>query len=214
MRKIEKNCTLATEYYAWMVANSAEKYNSTNNKYYYDVLYQLLILQGGMCAYTEKRLISPENLELITAAFADGKLNVPAQRPDVAADIEHFSKANKIVSGWNWDNLFAAYSPVNRKKNHLEDKYGIDDILKPDRDGYSPEHYLAYDKDEHLFIANDEILDDTEQKRVHDMILVLGLNNAGVVLERKEYLLMLKEIESLKDEVQNPIQYFTAYSMM
>lgn len=197
-----------------MEANPAEKYNSSNNMYYYDVLYQLLNLQGGLCAYTEKRLISPEKLKEITAAFADGKLNVPAQRPEVAAQVEHFSKKIKKVSGWKWDNLFAAYTDVNHKKNHLEDKYGIDDILKPDRDGYSPEHYLMYENSLHIFIPNDETLDDSEQERVRKMILVLGLNNDGIVLERKEYLLMLKEIEAFKDENQTPTQYVTAYSML
>lgn len=213
MRKIERNCTLATEYHTWMEANPTKAYSSSH-KYYYDVLYQLLILQRGLCAYTEKCLISPEKLEEITAAFADGKLNVPAQRPDVAADIEHFSKAMKVVSSWNWDNLFTAYSPVNRKKNHLEDKYGIDDILKPDRVGYSAENYLMYERNLHVFIPNVETLDDSEQERVRKMILVLGLNNDGIVLERKEYLRKIKEIESLKNVPQVPTQYFTAYSMM
>ena len=84
-----------------------------------------------MCAYTEFRLIEEPLLNKIKAGYVAGKYT-SAFRPQIPAHIEHFSKARKTTSGWDWDNLFTTFTEVNFKKNHLEDKYGVDDILKPD----------------------------------------------------------------------------------
>lgn len=212
MRKLDKKITLSTKYEEWYKSNITHKYDSTSNKFYHDVFFELLIIQQGLCAYTELRLIESENLDRLKAGFVDGKYTVD-YKPAVPAQIEHFSKARKITSGWDWNNLFVAFMGVNLKKNPLEDKYGIDNILKPDTLKYNPHKYLIYDASLHIFIPN-STLSKTEYKKVFNMILVLGLNNDWIKMERKGYLEAIKEKESWSQNKQTINQFHTAYSMM
>jgi hypothetical protein len=85
MKKLNKQIALATEYQAWFPKRSTRVYNSSTNKYYHDVLYELLIIQSGLCAYTEFRLVSVENLEFIKGCFLNGKLNIE-EKPSIPAD--------------------------------------------------------------------------------------------------------------------------------
>lgn len=212
MRKLDKIITLSTEYEAWYKENKAAKYKSSTDKYYYDVLYELLIIQEGLCAYTEYRLIEEPLLDMIKAGYDSGKYT-SAFRPQIPAHIEHFSKARKITSGWDWDNLFTTFTEVNFKKNHLEDKYGVDDILKPDTKKYDPNKYLMYDISEHLFFPNSK-LNKPDTKKVFNMIIVLGLNNDFIRMKRREYLETIKILDGYSKMKQTIHQFHTAYSMM
>ena len=212
MRKLDKKITLSIKYKDWYEENQTHTYDSTSNKFYYDVLYELLIIQQGLCAYTELRLIDHENLEKLKVGFVAGKYTAN-YKPDVPAQIEHFSKDRKATNGWDWNNLFAAFMGVNLKKNHLENKYGIDNILKPDTLKYDPHKYLLYDASLHIFIPNSK-LSKTEYEKVFNMILVLGLNNDWIKMKRKGYLEAIKEKESWLQKKQTINQFYTAYDMM
>ena len=63
MRKIDKMCSLSTAYKQWEVSlpkDTYPKYNSSKNKYYTDIVMQLVYCQDGLCAYTERRLCKEE----------------------------------------------------------------------------------------------------------------------------------------------------------
>jgi len=211
MRKLNKTICMATEYEKWFAQNKTKEYYSSRYPYY-DVLYELLIIQQGLCAYTEYRLVSEENLETIKNGFEKGKYSNNF-KPQIPAQIEHFSKENKKISGWNFENLFAVFGSINLDKNKLEDKYGIDNILKPDSEDYSPEKYLLYDKDLHIFFPNSK-LDIETQNRIKNMIIVLGLNNDFIKMKRSEYLKEIEFKEVFFEEKQTINQFFTAYSMI
>jgi len=212
MRKLNKTISLSTEYSKWYAQNKTKEYKSSSDPYYYDVLYELLIIQEGLCAYTEYRLVEEQLLEKLKNGFKNGKYSTDF-KPQIPAQIEHFSKAKKQLYGWDWDNLFAVFGDINLKKNHLENEYGIDDILKPDNSDYEPFKYLMYDKLLHIFFPNSK-LDKALKDRVSNMIIVLGLNNDFIKMKRKEYLKSIKEKEYYLDKKQTINQFFTAYCMM
>lgn len=211
MRKLNKTLSLSTEFSNWYAKNKSKEYNSTR-LFYYDVLYELLIIQDGLCAYTEFRLIDESSLEKFKVGFKKGKYSIDFF-PDIPAQIEHFSKEKKKNSGWDWDNLFAVFNDVNLQKNHLENKYGIDDILKPDRLEYNPSEYIMYNKSLHIFLPNSN-LNKSLQDKVANMIIVLGLNNDFIKMKRREYLSEIKDKEYYLDKKQSVNQFFTAYSMI
>lgn len=212
MRKLNKEISLATEYKEWFTKNKNHLYNSSANDYYYDVLYELLIIQNGVCAYTEYRLIDEDILIELKKGFVNGKYTIHL-KPSTPAHLEHFNKLKKKISTWDWDNFFAVFEHVNFKKNHLEDKLGINNILKPDLDSYDPIKYLKYDKDLHMFYP-DLKLSVGEQGKVKNMITVLGLNNDFIKMKRKEYLNTIILIEYYTEEKQTISQFYTAYSMI
>ena len=68
MQKIDKGQLLATNYKAWIDAINARsaahpEYNSSKNKYYNDIVANLLWVQRGLCAYTEMFLMDPEGVK-------------------------------------------------------------------------------------------------------------------------------------------------------
>jgi hypothetical protein len=212
MRKLNKIIRLSTKFNDWYLKNKTHKYNSTSNRFYYDILYELLIVQDGLCAYTEYRLIEDKLLEKIKNGFKVGKFSIDFF-PQIPAQIEHFSKKKKQTSAWDWDNLFAVFNDVNLQKNHLENQFGIDDILKPDTLNYDPFEYLMYDSALHIFFPHSK-LKKTIYDRVFNMIIVLGLNNDFIKMQRREYLNSIKAIQYFTDKTQSVDQFFTAYSMM
>lgn len=207
MKKLSKKLSLAAEFKKWYDKNKAYEYDSTKNDFYYDVLYELLIIQDGLCAYTEYRLIDEKILEKIKKGFVNGKYTL-AVKPDLSADLEHFDSDHKKISAWDWSNLFAVYGKVNSKKGTKP----VDKILKPDLNDYSPEKFLLYDSSAHMFYANSK-LPSEKRIKVNKMILVLGLNHDHIKMKRKDYLSLIKTIEEYKGK--QPInQFHTAYSMI
>lgn len=212
MRKLNKTLSLSTEFSKWYAKNKSKEYNSTSNNFYYDVLYELLIIQDGLCAYTEFRLIDEPSLEMIKTGYKKGKYSADFF-PDIPAQIEHFSKQEKKKSGWDWKNLFAVFVQINLQKNHLENKYGIEEILKPDNAEYDHLKYLMYNKSLHIFYPNTS-LNKLLQEKVANMIIVLGLNNDFIKMKRREYLSAIKDKEYYLDKKQSINQFLTAYSML
>ena len=213
MRKLAKAIEWAIEYQDWYGNKPQRVYNSSANKYYYDVLYELLLIQGGICAYTEYRLISKDHLETLKAGFENGKY-ASGFHPDVPADIEHFDKKLKQGNGWDWSNLFAVEKFTNMKKNHLEDVHGIDEILKPDHPEFAPFRLLRYNKSEHCFEANKEKISEEEAIRVSKMLIVLGVNNDFIKMKRREFLEEMLDYLEFRPEKIDIHQFPTAYAML
>jgi hypothetical protein len=212
MKKLHKTITLSTQFQKWYALNSTHKYDSSANKFYSDLFYELLIIQEGLCAYTEFRIVEESKLFELKNGFVNGKYT-NTYSPSIPGQIEHFSKSKKQSNGWDWDNLFVVFDKVNHAKNKLEDQYGIHDILKPDTLSYSPDTYLSYDAAEHIFYPNNT-LDKTTSDKVFSMILVLGLNNDFIKMERREYLETIKFKEEFSEMKQTIHQFHTAYSML
>ncbi len=212
MRQLKKTLNLATNFETWYKTNTTATYNSSNNDFYYDVLYELLIIQHGVCAYTEYRLIEEDNLETLKQLINKGKPN-EKNRISIPAQLEHFDKSKKKINGWDWDNFFAVNTHTNNKKNKLEDTHGIHPILKPDSTSYIPEKYLCYDKTFHLFYPN-ITLNEQEKEAVKKMIIVLGINDDYIKMKRKEYLMPIALRESYTGIKETINQFYTAYQML
>jgi hypothetical protein len=226
MRKIDKTNTLAT---AFANATKPDDYDNRTfkNEYYHDVLMGLLYYQKGLCAYTEKRLLSKTQQE-IEAFFANGKYQLKnsddkfAKPCDIFADIEHFDSQIKKTNGWSWDNLFAVSDSVNRNIKRLkEPKFAkkckqkgwessnVMALLKPDKSDYQWNTYLEYNSSDHIFVAKAD-LDEELAEQIEAVLLVLGINCTPIREERVEWIeTWLKEIK----KGDNPVikQFPTAF---
>ena len=115
MKKIDKNLSLATSYKKWLdTLNKSGKshptYNSSNNKFYYDVIANLLWVQQGLCAYTEMFLINKN--AVAPEKWGDGSF----KRFEFLGQLDHFNARLKNTKGWDWDNFFVIHSDVNVKR--------------------------------------------------------------------------------------------------
>ncbi len=213
MRKIDKSTILATAYQTWVDALEAEGkghgvYNSSNNKYYKDVVMNLLHCQRGVCAYTEMYLC---DIDFCSEQHWQNGRFIGTQRPK--GQLEHFNPDLKPNKAWLWDNLFVVDTDTNTK---IKGRQKTNNILKPDNPDYDPYKLLTYNPKIHLFRANDKIKDTTKVDAIEEMILTLGLNWDAVIDARKKYLndlfqqvkLGFKSVEEVK-----PYQFFTAFEM-
>ncbi|MEY2830741.1 MAG: hypothetical protein RIQ33_2599 [Bacteroidota bacterium] len=214
MKKINKSEKLATEYFHWVkqleVNKEVKSYDSSNNKFYLDVLINLIVVQNGLCAYTEFRLVEEKEVAALKKLFVKGKFT--GNKPESSFEIEHFDSKIKKTKGWNWENLFAVYDSINTKVKRIQEpKLGIKKVLKPDTEKYDPLKFLDYDETEHIFIPNDT-LKSLQKKQVKEMITVLGLNWAQIKMKRREF---IKEQSFLKEFNQstNIHQFITAYEI-
>jgi hypothetical protein len=215
MKKIDKSKILATQYHTWLKKLKKEdEIHYDTSKYrtahYLDVLLNLIIIQDGLCAYTEFRLVDQDKIPQLKAAFVAGKYT--STKPESSFEIEHFNSALKSIKGWEWSNLFAVYDSINTKVKRIqESKLGINNILKPDTKQYDPNKYLDYDIDLHIFFPAEHI-SKAEQKNVIDMIQVLGLNWGQIKMKREEFI----KQQIFKREHNTPTnihQFITAYNM-
>lgn len=198
MRKIDKSKILSTKYKAWEEAfeesNSPHpqyKSSSTRKEHYLDIVMNLLHCQNGICAYTEMFLCDPKHYSADN--WKDGKYI--SVKPGKFGQLDHFDeslkskeKDNTGRKDWLWDNFFMVHTDVN--SSAIKGSKPIDYLLKPDLPNYDPLKFLKYNANTHLFIPNDENLNEEEQDRVQDMINTLGINNDAVVKSRRIYLLM------------------------
>lgn len=216
MRALDKKKCKAKEYFNWQAAKPRKYYSS--NKYYYDVLVSLLLCQGGVCAYSEIRLIDQEDLKSYNKKF-DKNGKYTGNNPSVPAHIEHFNSQLKDVNGFKWDNLFAVFGPLNttikrvRENEFIEkNKIAISDIIKPDRKGYNHKSFLSYDLNDHCFYPS-VLLSDKDFSLVEEMIYVLGLNWDYLRMNRKEYLfpILLKHNAGEKVKVN---QFYSAFDLI
>ncbi len=210
MRKIDKSEIIATEYFLWSkqleTSQTNFKYNSSKNEFYLDVLINLIILQNGLCAYTEFRLVEEDKIVDLKNLFVNGRY--AGSKPESSFEIEHFDSNLAKTKGWKWENLFAVYDSINTKVKKRQD---VKHILKPDSIEYDPLEFLDYDEDLHIFIPSEK-LNIHQRKEVKKMILVLGLNWGQIKMKRSEFI----SEQFFKSKHNQPInihQFITAYEM-
>lgn len=211
MRKIDKTQILATVYKIWLdklvQANEDHPaYNSSNGKYYYDIIANLIWVQQGLCAYTELRL---QDHSLFALEYWE---NGKYKQCKTKGELDHYNNTIKERFGWNWDNLFVIDADVNKKWKRSNTPNGI---LKPDLPNFDPTQLLEYDLSNHFFIPNRN-LNFATQELVNQDISCLGLNAIADI--RRMYLSPL--IERVKyqqqtfNEAHNELyQFFTAFEM-
>lgn len=215
MRKLDKTNIKATAYQKWQknLGKNGIKIPqySSNHKYYKDILADLLIIQNGLCAYTEYRVLDETKVKSLSAKF-DAKGQYVGHRPETPTDLEHFDSRIKPVNGWKWDNLFAVFSPINRDVKRVKERtITANKILKPDTTNYSPTKYLDYDLLANIFYPKPG-LTAKNKKVVGDMVVLLGINYGFIKMKRTEY---ITEIVAKKKLGQNITahQFLTSVSM-
>jgi hypothetical protein len=182
MRKIDKTTILSTAYKNWEELLEAHpKYDSSKNKYYYDVVMNLFHCQQGLCAYTEQLLCISDFYDV--QHWQDGIYQKPSNW-SVKGQLEHFDSTKKKEKGWLWDNFFMADTDVNTK---IKRSNPVDEILKFDSPDYDEFQLLEYNSMEHIFIAN-TALDEDSQERINEMLFTLGVNHEPVRTVREKYI--------------------------
>jgi len=212
MRKIDKTVNLATAYQIWLKnfndkGLDHEEYKSSQ-RFYKDIVGNLLWVQQGLCAYTEMYLadvtsLSPEN-------WKRGRI----AKPEFLGQLDHYDSSLKKTKGWEWTNFFVAHSDVNTKYKGTKKVNGL---LKPDAEAYDPFYYLQYDFKTHNFLPNDERDDDLQDLILED-INALGLNFKPIIDYRREYLFPLiddvklgkKTLQEVRDSLY---KFYTAFEM-
>lgn len=213
MRKIDKSRLLATKYKEWLdnlAANgeSHPKYNSSGFKYYYDIVANLVWLQAGLCAYTERKM--QDHRKCAPDKWTDGAF----KQFQFSGQLDHYDASLKNNQGWDWDNFFLIDGDVNVKNKRNNRPNGI---LKPDVLTFHPNLYLEYKLPDHTFIPNRNLDFDTQEK-VRQDLTCLGLNFEPIIDIRKEYLApYLTDIEyqaQTTDQVRVKLtQFYTAFEM-
>ena len=196
MRKIDKTRILSTVYKKWEEELEASQtphpeYTSSKHKHYQDIVMNLFHCQGGLCAYTEKFLCTPDFYE--DKHWKSGKYCSP--KPETNGQLDHFDESLKFktsnptgTKSWLWDNFFMIDSDTNIKKRDKP----VDDILKPDRAGYDPFELLEYNDKMHVYIANTDLSEAT-QERINNMIDILGINHSSIKTRRKHTITQYKK---------------------
>jgi hypothetical protein len=181
MRKIDKTTILSTDYKKWeeTLPELHPKYNSSKNKYYYDIVMNLFHCQNGLCAYTEMLLCPPDPFQEII--WENEKYPYPSDESIFNGQLDHFDSTKKDTQGWLWDNLFMVDSDTNRRKSTKD----VDEILKPDREGYDPFLLLEYNSQINKFLANTELEVDIQNTINHLLNNVLGVNHYLVTFKRR-----------------------------
>lgn len=210
MRKIDKDAIASKDFEKWhssLKKDNHPKYNSSSNKYYFDIKMSLLYCQDGLCAYTEQRLCPKE---LLDESSWDSKkycrVLTKQERDSIQGDLEHFDESLKKSNGWLWDNLFVVSTHVNCR---IKGRKAIEYILKPDNPDYDPYKLLEYDDETSVFIANSKLSDD-EKEKVSYMIETLGIN--CIYNQRKRRLKEWQDRLELGLSVE-PDEYITAWEM-
>lgn len=207
MRKIDKTVILSTQYKKWLdqLNRDKAKHPSQSDKYYDDVVMNLLHCQKGVCAYTEMLVCNPE---LLTEdKWEDGWYK--PEKVERFGSLEHFDPQLKEDKYWEWDNLFVISLDINVKKGAKE----VDEILKPDSPAYDPFKLLEYNEQTHLFVPHRDIEDNSLRERIKKMIKVLHINHDTVCYKRKTFFYQI----NWQGKAARPIiidRFFTAYQMV
>jgi len=210
MRKIDKSKILSKNFKEFennLEVNKHPLYESKEKREYYtDIKMSLLYAQKGLCAYSEKSLISDMNL-ISLDKWIDGiytKELTDNEKKSIKGDIEHFDESLKPENAFLWNNLFVVDTHINcRVKGR---KKIIKGILKPDEKDYNPYEYLEFDLETGLFFPHYNLSPEIE-KDVEYMIDILGLNCYHG--ERKEYLELILDLYPKRE----PKQFITAWNM-
>lgn len=217
MKKINKTIKYATAYQKWEKSLGVKKHRKYDSsfRFYKDILFELIICQNGLCAYTEYRLISELEVEKIKKEFTLGRYR--GNTIDLDFDIEHFDSSLKEHYGWRWSNLFAVYSLINQKVKRREERKlnnigkKVHHIMKPDLINYSSKQVLKYNASLNIFIPNSS-LNKHEKEQVKEMIICLGLNNGLVRMKREEYYNELDVRKSIGEKIK-PHQFITGWEL-
>jgi len=185
MRKLNKPKILSTKYKEWeeeleRSGNPHPVYNSSRNRFYKDIVANLLHIQDGLCAYTEIRLCDEDIVD--NHNWENGKFAV--NNFEFKGQLDHFDPSLKTEKAWLWSNFYVVDSDVNMKKKRDSE---VDSILDPGSVDYDEHRYLDYSCSTHLFIANSNLTPD-EKERVNSMISVLGLNYGPIKDIRRRFL--------------------------
>ena len=217
MKKLDKSKAkiLATVYKEWvddLEKNSTiHDKHSTSHKYYYDVVANLLLIQSGLCAYTEQFLFDPEELKgnlWLNGIYTKGEFQFYGELEHYDASIKQKGRA------WLWENLFVANSDINRTKWQHQVKYA----LKPDTEDYDPYKLLEYNFNAHKYVPNRNLPFDQQIEILSD-INVLGLNFPSLIQIRRITLnTIIEEIrlekKTLFEVRKTQREYITAFEMM
>lgn len=207
MRKIDKTVILSAQYKKWLdhLNQDKVKHPSQSDKYYNDVLMNLLHCQKGVCAYTEMIVCNP--VLLSEDKWENGRYK--CKEIERFGSLEHFDPKLKEEKYWDWDNLFVVSLDINVKKGDKE----VDEILKPDTPEYDPFKLLEYSEQTHLFVPHRDIEDVSLRERIKKMIKVLQINHDTVSYKRKTFFYQI----TWQDKVDRSIiidRFFTAYQMV
>jgi hypothetical protein len=212
MQKIEKDLTLATAYKKWLAGLNKSGIDhpayTSANKYYHDVVANLLWVQKGLCAYTEMYLVNYKDVG--PGNWKAGKF----KNFEFLGQLDHYDSTLKKKKGWEWTNFFVVHSDINVKRKGQKSVHGI---LKPDDPKYDPFYYLEYDFKTHNFLPNSD-RDVPLQKLILEDLNTLGLNFKPIIDYRREYLTPLIDdvqlgklrLATAKDKLKN---FYTAFEM-
>ncbi|MCB9235996.1 MAG: hypothetical protein H6581_30395 [Bacteroidia bacterium] len=205
MERINKRIRFSKEYKSWLEDLERNNlphpsYNSSNGKYYPDILMELLKIQRGCCAYTQKRLCQDESV-FAPQNWVEGKYQ--GKISSSYGELEHFDEGLKVNKAWDWENLFVVDEKVNKNKGSAP----VDYILKPDLDSFLPEDLLSYHIPTHRFVANPRKSSE-EKIRIKEMIKILGLNFPVIQRDRGSYLNENRKKDGFSSQ---PNQYFAAF---
>lgn len=212
MRKIEKDLTLATTYKKWLsgLNKSGEDHPAytSANKYYNDIVANLLWVQKGLCAYTEMYLVNIKDVG--PANWKAGKV----KDFEFLGHLDHYDSSLKKKKGWEWNNFFVVHADVNVKRKGQKKVHGL---LKPDKPKYDPFHYLEYDFKTHNFVPNSD-REPSLQRKILEDIHALGLNYKPIIDYRREYLTPIIDdvsigIMTLAKAKTRLFKFYTAFEM-
>ncbi len=211
MRKIDKTLDLATAYKDWITSLGTSLHPSydSQKEFYKDIVANLLWVQNGLCAYTERFLINSDRVA--PEKWIDGRFN----KIEIDGDLDHYNPNRKNEYGWEWSNFFVI--DKNTNSTRVKGAKTPNAILKPDKEDYDPFHFLEYDFEEHLFTPNSK-LEFADQKHIKEDIDILGLNYQPIVDFREKYLTpIILEVQNKQKTLINAnkdlIQFKTAFEM-
>ncbi len=211
MKKINKTQILSTKYKEWedkFEKNNEphQKYNSTANIYYRDVVMNLLFCQKGLCAYTEVQLCPQD--AILKTKWNDGQYG-DAEK-SFNGELEHFdetlkSKKKEIIAkkDWLWSNFFMVDSDTNNRKGTKK----VDYILKPDGADYNEFELLDYNIDTHIFVANLSLSEEKRKKINYMLNEVLGINFPNLIDKRKNTIKKAIEFGTECYEIEFPTAF-------
>lgn len=211
MQRIDKTDILATAYIDWLHTLSGDhpKYDSSNGKYYYDIIANLIWIQKGLCAYTERMLID-------SSVFSKEKREYGKNHKfKFSGELDHYYPNSVEKHRWSWDNFFLIDSDVNSKK--VKGSNIPKGILKPDREDFDPFFFLEYDFKEHRFLPNQE-REYLLKKDILVDIETLGLNFKPILDTRKKYLSIIVSdvkfgVKTKELAIKELYQFYTAFEM-
>jgi len=106
MRKIEKSLSLATIYKKWLDETNSTgvkhpEYNSSEFRFYKDIVANLLWVQKGLCAYTEMYLMDYDRVK--PSEWKKGRF----KDFDFMGQLDHYESTLKKDKGWDGLTFFS-----------------------------------------------------------------------------------------------------------